>query len=79
MPTGGWRITTQVTDQLETTLAGAVLAGVRVYYITGAGNESSVFIANQHYNVANVRKAVAASAALLDEVGQLAEGITGQA
>jgi len=74
MATVGWRITSQVTDQLETTQAGAVLTGVRIYYITGEGNEGSVFVANQHYNVHNVRNAVKAAAQLLDEVGRLVEG-----
>lgn len=74
MAEAAWRITGQVTDQVVNTQAGATVTGTIVYYVTGEGNEGSVFVANQHYNVKNVRKAVHESAALLDEVGRLTHG-----
>lgn len=74
MAESGWKITDQVTDQVQNTRAGATVTGVMVYFITGEGNEGSVFIVNQHYNAKNVRKAVQAQANLLDEVGNLAHG-----
>lgn len=74
MANSGWKITDQVTDQVQNTRAGATVTGVQVYFITGDGNEGSVFVMDQHYNAANVRKAVQAKANLIDEVGALAHG-----
>jgi len=74
MPHSGWRITSQLTDQVVNSPAGQTLTGVQVYFITGNGNEGSVFIANQHYNKATVAQAVALQATLLDEIGGLSEG-----
>lgn len=70
----GWRITDQVTDQVQNTRAGATVTGVMVYFTTGEGNEGSVFIANQHYNAKHVRSAVQAQANLIDEIGGLSHG-----
>jgi hypothetical protein len=78
MAATGWRITDQVTDQVQNTRAGATVTGVMVYFITGEGNEGSVFIVNQHYNAKNVRRAVQAQADLLDEIGGLAHGTLAQ-
>lgn len=74
MANSGWKITDQVTDQVKNTRAGATVTGVDVYFITGDGNEGSVFVMDQHYNAANVRKAVQAKANLIDEVGALSHG-----
>lgn len=74
MANSGWKITDQVTDQVQNTRAGATVTGVQVYFITGDGNEGSVFVMDQHYNAANVRKAVQAKANLIDEVGALGHG-----
>lgn len=76
MANPGWRVTGQVSDQVQVTQAGATVTGVIVYFITGEGNEGSVFIANQHYNVKNVEKAVHAQAQLIDQVGRLGHGET---
>lgn len=70
----GWKITDQAADQIQNTRAGNTVTGVIVYFITGDGNEGSVFIANQHYNVKNVRTAVEAQARLMDEVGRQGQG-----
>jgi hypothetical protein len=78
MAATGWRITDQVTDQVQNTRAGATVTGVMVYFITGEGNEGSVFVVNQHYNAKNVRRAVQAQADLLDEIGGLAHGTLAQ-
>jgi hypothetical protein len=74
MAESGWRVTDQVTDQVQNTRAGAVVVGVQVYFQTGEGNEGSVFLANQHYNAKNVHKAISAQAKLIDEVGRLEQG-----
>lgn len=68
----GWQVTSQVTDQLITTLAGQVVTGTYVYFITGEGQEGSVFVPDQHYNAATVRKMIQARADVLDEVYKLA-------
>lgn len=70
----GWRITLQASDQYQTNAANVTQVGVQVYFITGDGNEGSVFVPNQQYNVATVRKMVEAAATLVDEVGRLSSG-----
>jgi len=77
MATSGWVITGQVTDQVRNTQAGQTVTGVVVYFITGDGNEGSVFIDNARYNQQNVFTAVHDQAALIDGVGKLSEGPTG--
>lgn len=77
MAESGWRVTDQVTDQVQNTRAGAVVVGVQIYFMTGEGNEGSVFISNQHYNAKNVHKAISEQAKLIDEVGRLAQGNLG--
>lgn len=72
----GWTVTAQVTDQIVNTNAGQTVVGAYVYFITGDGNEGSVFIPDTHYNAATVKAAVEAKAALLDEVGRLGVGIS---
>lgn len=74
MANSGWKITDQVTDQVQNTRAGATITGVQVYFVTGDGNEGSVFVMDQHYTAPNVRKAVQAKANLIDEVGALSHG-----
>jgi hypothetical protein len=78
MASQGWVVTGQVSDVPVPTQAGQTIVGVQVYFTTADGNEGSVFIANAHYSVAKVRAAIKRQAALLDEVGQLAEGILSQ-
>ena len=73
MAHSGWKVTAQLTDQVETTTAGNTVIGTRVYFITGNGNEGSVFVPNQHYTAKNVHLRVKAAAVLLDEVGDLAD------
>ena len=72
----GWTVVAQVTDQIINTNAGQTVVGTYVYFVTGDGNEGSVFIADQHYNAATVKNAIHAKAALLDEVGRLGVGIS---
>ena len=74
MANSGWKITDQVSDQVQNTRAGATVTGVQIYFVTGDGNDGSVFVMDQHYNAANVRKVVQAKANLIDEVGALSHG-----
>lgn len=69
----GWTVTAQVADQVKVTDAGQTVVGTQVYFVTAEGNRASVFIPDDHYTAANVKKAIAARAAVVDEVGQLAE------
>lgn len=71
----GWTVTSQLSDQFENTGSGQTVVGVRIYFITGDGNEGSVFIPNNHYTTRNVKERIAAQAALLDEIGSLTEGM----
>jgi hypothetical protein len=67
----GWIVTSQLTDQVIVTAAGQAVTGVQVFFITGNGNEGSVFIANNHYTPKVVRPAIHAAAAQIDTIGQL--------
>lgn len=73
----GWTVVSQVTDQIINTNAGQSVVGTYVYFITGNGNEGSVFIADVHYNAKVVKAAIDARAAVLDEVGKLAATAAG--
>lgn len=70
----GWVVTAQLTDQVIVTAAGQAVTGVQIFFITGAGNEGSVFIANNHYTPKVVRPAIHAQAAQIDTIGSLASG-----
>lgn len=69
----GWTITSQLADQFENTNAGQTVLGVRVYFITGNGNEGSVFVPDNLYTTKNVQERVRKRAQLIDEVGELSE------
>lgn len=71
----GWQITSQLSDQFENTAAGQTVLGVRVYFITGNGNEGSVFVPQNLYTVRNVQERVRAQAQLLDDIGALTENL----
>lgn len=70
----GWVITSQVSDQVQVTQAGQPVTGVMVYFATGEGNESSVFVPNASYNKATVRQMVHTQALLVDEIGRMTSG-----
>lgn len=70
----GWRVTSQLSDQVIITEAGKAVTGVQIFYITGEGNEGSVFIANNHYTTKVVRAALHAAATQIDTIGSLSSG-----
>lgn len=70
----GWRVTSQLTDQVIITEAGKAVTGVQIFFITGDGNEGSVFVANNHYTTKVVRAAIHASAVQIDTIGVLSSG-----
>lgn len=66
----GWR----VTDQMEVNqpnAQGRFVPGVKVGFITANGVMGSVFLENAVYSPENVKKAIAAKAAVLDSVSNL--------
>lgn len=74
MQDGAKPTTWRVTSQSQTTQingAGAPVDGVEVFFTTGDGHSGSVFVAQNQYNPANVRDAIAAAATQMDAVGQL--------
>lgn len=66
-PATGWEVTAQQ-ETFATGPAGRVEKVVRVMFTTGKGTTASVDVPMNQYNPANVRAAVAAYAAQLDEV-----------
>lgn len=75
----GWVVTSQVTDQIINTNAGQTVVGTYVYFITGDGNEGSVFVPDVHYSAKTVTAMIEARADVLDEVGRLAHKIASRA
>lgn len=76
MPTDATPPAWAITQQLETTdlgPAGAYVSGVRVTFRTVSGVTGSVFVPHTDYTVDAVRRAVAARAAVLEDVA----GLTG--
>lgn len=73
MAGSGWTVTAQLTNQVENTNSGQTVIGTRVYFITGNGNEGSVFVPDTIYSAKNVRERVRKHATLIDEVGALSE------
>lgn len=67
----GWIVTGQATGQVVNTQAGQSVVGTEVYFVTGDGNEGSVFVPDNKYTARNVKQAIHERAALLDEVGRL--------
>lgn len=75
MAHSGWRVTSQVTDQIINTDAGKTETGVQIYFVTGDGNEGSIFVANRHYgDHKHVRNRLHAAAQQIDSIGALFSG-----
>lgn len=70
----GWRVTSQLTDQVIVTQAGQAVTGVQIFFTTGDGNEGSVFVAQNHYNPKTVKPLIHAQAGLIDTIGQDSSG-----
>jgi len=68
----GWVVTSQLTDQVIVTAAGQAVTGVQIFFVTGDGNQGSVFIAQNHYgDIKVVTAAIHAEAGQIDTVGKL--------
>ena len=67
-----WQVTRQVPDQIKNDPSGVTLTGVMVYFTTGLGQPSSVFIEDPLYSDADtVKQAIDRKATLVDRVAQL--------
>ena len=67
-----WEVIGQVPDQIETAEDGTPVTGVYVRFRTGLGEAGRVFIDNKLYSdVAAVKRAIDAKAAVVDQVRQL--------
>ena len=66
-----WVVTRQVPDQFDFTAPGDPVPGVIVHFQTGLGENASVFVPANRYNINTVRAMVAARAAEVDAVAQL--------
>lgn len=71
---GTWKVTSQGAPTTKVDSAGNVTEGITVYFTTGLGTASSVFVPEAVYSTDNVRAMAGAKAAQLDEVSQLAGG-----
>jgi hypothetical protein len=69
-PQTGWKVIGQV-QVTEADPQGRAARGVRVSFTTNLGVSGSVFVAEDRYHPDNVRAAVAAAAAAMDQVQQL--------
>lgn len=66
-----WHITGQVHDQVIPTDAGQALTGTYVYFVTGLGEQASVFVQDKVYHKDTVISAVKAHARKVDDVREL--------
>lgn len=71
---GTWRVTGDTPDQYSFDNPGNPVLGHVIAFVTGNNNRGSVFVANDHYSAANVRKLIEAQAVIADEVAGLASG-----
>lgn len=65
-----WTVTGQLADQ-TTFVGGQPVTGHTVSFITGAGWRDTVFVPDDHYTPANVKKLIQAAADRADQVGAL--------
>jgi len=70
----GWRVTSQVHDQVIPTDAGQAVTGSYVYFVTNNGNQASVFVPDATFSVEQVKRQVKDRAKLVDDIGELQEG-----
>lgn len=66
-----WTVTGDTPDQFEYAGGRDPVPGHYITFSTGEGNRGSVFVPDDHYNTASVRKIVAAKARVVDEIAIL--------
>ena len=70
-----WQVVRQAPDQYDPDNLANPSTGVIVYFVTGEGNEGSVFVPHNRYNVKSVREMVGARDKIADEIGSLSQGM----
>lgn len=75
----GYQVTRQIPDQFQLNGTGPPVVGIVVEFLTGDGNRGTVFVPDDQYGADSVRQAVAAKAALVDQIGALADDGSSQA
>ncbi len=70
-----WKVTNVITDQTVNTGANDTQVGNTVYFVTGDGNEGSVFIPANRWTHQNVKDAIRPEAIKLDEIAKLSENM----
>lgn len=69
-----WMVTAQAGNQIQNTQAGQTVVGVIIYFVTGKGEESSVFVPDNIYsNVKRVHDIIHTQAELVDRIGSLVQ------
>lgn len=68
----GWQVTSQAVDQVTTDDAGNIVRGALVRFVTQGGAHGSIFVPDIYYNARTVHQMIAAKAAIIDEIGNLA-------
>lgn len=68
-----YEVTNITTGQTVADQAGNVQVGNIVYYMTGEGNQDSVFVTDNRFNEDNVKAAIRPRAKRLDRISQLSE------
>lgn len=69
-PKGGWTTGTQVQEQRKTS-SGTYVNGMTVHFVTGYGVSSTIWLPNATYTPSNVKAAIKAKVAILDQVSRL--------
>lgn len=66
-----WTVTGDLPDQFSTTGTATPVIGHVISFITGEGNRGSIFVTNDQYTEASVKKAVQAQANTVDTINSL--------
>lgn len=66
-----WRVTSDAGGQYDWDAAGNPVSGHVVSFLTGNGNKGSVFVPDDHYNVAAVKALIAGQADVADSIASL--------
>lgn len=69
-----WKVTGDTPGQYDYDGAGNPVVGHLIAFVTGENRPGSVFVPEAHYNPDYIRHQVAAKAAVVDQVGNLASG-----
>lgn len=66
-----WTVTGDIPDQYSSTGTGTPVLGHVIQFITGNQNRGTIFVTNDQYTAASVKKAVQLQADTVDEINSL--------